>query len=291
MNHTGHYRILPSIKRCHKLIGFRFGNIQLLVFTYLELQDLQKLECVARALNHGAEVDRLIKSLLESKPKELLEDIKQMILLTDRLNNTHDGLMRTLFVKRNACKIISDKLKFLLSELKMVDKLSDMQKCVIDLLPRLLRSVRNLARPDGNGLQQMVKEGLCSTVVSVIKMEILRDHGDVHEMGWAAVINLAATSFNKKSIANESGIKLLVEAGACDGLISTLKNPAFRSEWLIFENALWALVNISVDSVGEKKLLQLDSTKLVVDCMRNEHFITNAAVQEQVEPRPFVNSI
>ena len=225
----------------------------------------------------------MVKSLLESKPKELLKDLNQMILLTDRLNNTHDGLMRTLFVKRNACKIISDKLKFFLSTLKMVKKLPDADKHVIRLLPKLLRSVRNLARPDGNGLQQMVKEGLCTTVVSVIKMQILRDHGGVHEMGWAAVINLAATSFNKRSIANESGIKLLVEAGACDGLICTLKNPAFRSEWVIFENALWALVNISVDSVGEEKLLQLDSIKLVVDCMRNEHFVTNAAVQEQVD--------
>ena len=103
---------------------------------------------------------------------------------------------------------------------------------------------------------------------------------DVHEMGWAVVINLAATSFNKRSIANESGIKLLVEAGACDGLICTLKNPAFRSELAIFENALWALVNISIDSVGEEKLLQLNRIKLVVGTTWH----ANSTVQSVCEP-------
>ena len=171
----------------------------------------------------------MVKSLLNSTPKQLLDDIDEIILLTDQLKSTHDGLMRTLFVKRNCCKIIADILKSFLSELNKTDTIADVPKCKIDLLPKLLRSVRNLARPDGNGLLHMVQEGLCKTVVSIVKMDILLDQGKVHEMGWAAVINLAATSFNEEAIENDDGIKLLVEAGACDGLVSTLKNPRFGS--------------------------------------------------------------
>ena len=253
--------------------------------TFLEVDNLQRLECTAKTLNHGAEVDILVKSLLESNDSKLLADVKKIILMTDQLNSPQHGLIRTLFVERNACKILADKLKFLLAVCKKAETLSDVPKPAIKLLPKLLRAIRNLARPDGKGLLKMVDEGVCNTVVSIIKMEILRDEADVHQMGWAACINLAATSFNAKCIDNESGIKLLVQAGACKALISTLQNPAFRSVWAIFENALWALVNISVYDDGEKELVQLGSPELIVNCMRNEHFKTNGCVQEQVDSR------